>query len=173
MLSFLFFISSVENNRNKHAPGRAMILFFLIVLISTLSIYSCNKSSEKASKIEISRYRIEFKKEKMDCLFNSLFKYLATVQDHDSFYVQKGGTKYLNEIERSHILYSVIYNKKEFYIDFILLSNKLNSGTFYLKIAGEREFVDPFVKEISDRCKIEGIERIEGSDRVLIKWGTK
>lgn len=150
-----------------------VISICLLLLICILIILSCNNAPKKISEIKISRYRVELKKTGTDCLFNCLFKYLSPDEDQGSYYTQKGQAKYLDEIKKLSNVYWLSFNKKEFYIDFVLLSNKLNSRTFYLKIAGESEFVGPFVKEISDRCKIEGIERIEGSDRDLIKWGTK
>ncbi|MCJ7546569.1 MAG: hypothetical protein MUP30_07065 [Deltaproteobacteria bacterium] len=146
------------------------LLVCLLILISILSFIACGKSTQTVSEVEISRYIIELKKEKINCLFNSLFQYLATDEEQESFYTQKGQAKYLDGIENMSNVYLLKYHDKEFYVDFILLSNKNNLRTFYLKIAGEREFVDFFVKEIKNRCRIEGIESIKGTDRDLIKW---
>lgn len=147
------------------------LLVCLLILISILFFIACGKSAQTVSGVEISRYIIELKKEKMNCLFNSLSQYLTTDEEQESFYARKGQAKYLDEIENISNVYLLKYHEKEFYVDFILLSNKNNLRTFYLKIAGEREFVDFFVKEIKNRCKIEGMDIIEGTDRDLIKWG--
>lgn len=143
----------------------------LLILISILFSFACGKSEQTVSGVEISRYIIEFSKENKDCLFNSLSQYLATTGEQESFYIQKGQAKYLDEIENISNVYLLKYQAKEFYVDFILLSNKNNLRTFYLKIAGEREFIDFFVKEMKNRCKIEGMKSIKGTDHDLIKWG--
>jgi hypothetical protein len=171
VLTFLSCLIFAKNNTKRSIHKIRVMLICVLLFIDILFIISCNRSPEKISKIRISRYRVELQKTEMDCLFRHLFKYLPD-EEQGSYYNQKGQSKYLDEIDNLSNVYLLIFNKKEFYIDFILLSNKDNPRTFYLKIAGERGFVDPFVKGISDRCKIDRIERIEGSDKDLIKWGT-
>ncbi len=170
VLPFLNYLFSPEENKKRRMQKMRMIFIGFLLLIGIFFISACNESSKKLSKIEISRYRVELKKTGMDCLFNYLLKYLSSDEEQESYYTQKGQAKYLDEIENLSNVYLLSANKKEFYIDFILLSNKHNLRTFYLKIAGESEFVDPFVKELSNHCKIESIESIEKADKDLIKW---
>lgn len=138
---------------------RSAILFCLFFAL--ISACSNQNTNEKG----ISRYRIELKKEKIGCLFYSLNKYLPTAEEQKNSLSQRGAVEYLDRIKRYDQPYSIMYKEKKFYIDFTLFSNEHNNSTFYLKIAGESEFVDPFVKEINSNCKAERIVKDQTDNR--------
>jgi hypothetical protein len=137
----------------------------LSLLFCFLFLITCGCNNQSAIDKEISRYRMELKKEKISCLFDSLNKYLPTAEERKNSFAQRGAAEYLDKIKRYDQPYSIMYKEKKFYIDFTLLANEHNISTFYLKIAGEREFVDPFVKEINSNCKAEGIVKGQTENR--------
>jgi len=137
---------------------RLPLLFSILFLI----IFACNNGDTLNQKI--SRYKIELKKERISCLFDNLSKYLATDEERKNYFAQRGAAEYLDKIKRYDQPYTIIYKEKKFYIDLTLLENKDNLRTFYLKIAGESEFVDPFVKEIDSNCKTERVEKDQTED---------
>jgi hypothetical protein len=136
--------------------------FAVLICILFSILFACNNRGTYNQ--EISRYMIELKKEKMSCLFDTLYKYLPADEERKNYFAQRGATEYLDKIKRYDQPYSIVYNKKNFYIDFTLLANKDNSRTFYLNIAGESEFVDSFVKEINTSCKAEKIKKDQTED---------
>lgn len=136
--------------------------FAVLICILFSILFACNNRG--TSNQAISRYMIELKKEKISCLFDTLNKYLPTDEERKNSFAQRGAVEYLDKIKRYDQPYSIVYNKKKFYIDFTLLANKDNSRTFYLNIAGESEFVDPFIIEINRNCKTERIERDRTED---------
>ncbi|MCJ7546570.1 MAG: hypothetical protein MUP30_07070 [Deltaproteobacteria bacterium] len=137
------------------------LLFLIFFLFAVFSACSNSSTIDR----EISRYRIELKKEKISCLFDSLNKYLPTAEERKNSYAQRGAAEYLDKIKRYDQPYSITYKEKKFYIDFTLYANEHNISTFYLEIAGESEFVDPFAKEINSNCKTEGIVKDQTENR--------